>query len=94
MDSLELSLLAFLFQLVSLIIFFVSWLFPISVSMKSSLLDDTHKDGKQVHRIVDEFPIDPVSVQEMPARAIEDTMFQYDKTRCALRFGFRLAQFT
>ena len=31
MDSLELSLFAFLLQLVSQIIFFVSWLFPTSV---------------------------------------------------------------
>ena len=40
MDSLELFLFAFLLQLVSQIIFFVSWLFSMSVAMKSSLLDD------------------------------------------------------
>ena len=40
MDSLELSLFAFLLQLVSQIILFVSWLFTIPVSMSSSLLDD------------------------------------------------------
>ena len=44
MDSLELSLFAFLLQLVSQIIFFVSWLFPISVSMMSSPLDDILRD--------------------------------------------------
>ena len=40
MDSLELFPFAFLLQLVSKITFFVSWLFPISVAMRSSLLDD------------------------------------------------------
>ena len=39
-----LSLLAFLFQLVSQIILFVSWLFPISVSMRSSFLVDILRD--------------------------------------------------
>ena len=40
MDSLELLLFAFLLQLVIEIIFFVSWLFPLSVAVRSSLLDD------------------------------------------------------
>ena len=40
MDSLELFLFAFLLQLVSRKIFFVSWLFTKSMPMKSSLLDD------------------------------------------------------
>ena len=40
MDSLELCLFAFLLQLVSQIIFFVSWHFPISVAMRSSVPDD------------------------------------------------------
>ena len=44
MDSLEISLFAFLLQLVSRIIFFVSRLFTISMSMRSSLLDDILKD--------------------------------------------------
>ena len=44
MDSLEISLFAFLLQLVSRIIFFVSRLFTISMSMRSSLLDDLLRD--------------------------------------------------
>ena len=88
-----LSLLAFLFQLVSQI-FFVSWLFPISVSMKSSLLDDTHKDWKKVHRKVDEFPIDLCFCARNARTFNRGYHVQYDKRRCALRFGFRLAQFT
>ena len=48
MDSLELSLVAFLLQLVSQIIFFVSWLFPISMSMRSSLLDDILRERRSI----------------------------------------------
>ena len=44
MDSLEIPLFAFLLQLVSQIIFFVSRLFTISMSMRSSLLDDILRD--------------------------------------------------
>ena len=44
MDSLELSLLAFLSQLVSHIIFLVIRLFPMSMSMRSSLLNDILRD--------------------------------------------------
>ena len=44
MDYLEILLFAFLLQLVSRIILFVSWLFTISMSMRSSLLDDVLRD--------------------------------------------------
>ena len=40
MDSLELSLFAFLLDLVSQKIFSVSWKFPMSVAVNSSFLDD------------------------------------------------------
>ena len=39
MDSFELSFNASLFQIMGLMIFFVFWKFPISVAMRSSLLD-------------------------------------------------------
>ena len=39
MDSFELSFNAPLFQIMGLKIFFVFWKFPISVAMRSSLLD-------------------------------------------------------
>ena len=48
MDSLEMFLFAFLLQLVSQIIFFVSWLFSISVAMRSSLLDDLLTERKSI----------------------------------------------
>ena len=44
MDSLEIPLFAFLLQLVSRVIFFVSQPFTISMSMMSSLLDDVLRD--------------------------------------------------
>ena len=73
MDSLELFLSVFRLQLVSQIIFFVSWLFPISVAMKSSLLDDKLWKRKKVHRIFHEISIGLCFVlQEMPACAIDD----------------------
>ena len=40
MDSFEVPLFASLFQIMDQMIFFLFWSFPISVAMKSSLLDD------------------------------------------------------
>ena len=57
----NLSHFAFLLQLVSSIIFFVSRLFTMSMSMRSSLLDDILRDWKD-HRIIDEFLIGPLSL--------------------------------
>ena len=66
--------LHFFFILVSRKILFVSRLFTISMSMRSSLLDDILRDGKKVHRIIDELLIGPsFFMQEMPARAVEYT---------------------
>ena len=73
MDFLELFLFAFLLQLVSQMIFFVSWLFPISVAMRSSLLDEILWERQKVHRTSNEFSIDHCFfLQEMPARAIDN----------------------
>ena len=44
MDSLEILFLASFLQLISRMVFFVSCLFPISMSMRSSLLDDLLRD--------------------------------------------------
>ena len=91
MDSLEIPLFAFLLQLVNRKIFFVSRLFTISMSMRSSLLDDILRDWKKVHRIIDELLIGPsFFMQQMPARAVEYTNVPVWPTHCALRFGFRL----
>ena len=44
------------------------------MSTRSSLFDDILRDCEKVHRIFDEFPIDPCFfVQEMPARAKDHT---------------------
>ena len=55
MGTLETSLLALLFQLVGDIVFLVPRLFNVSVSVKSSFLYDVVKNGKDVHRVFDEF---------------------------------------
>ena len=36
-------------------IFLVSWLLTVSVSMRSSFLYDVVRNGKEVHRVLDEF---------------------------------------
>ena len=62
--------------------------------MRSFLIDDILRDWKKVHRLFDEFPIEPCFfAQEMPARAIDDAYIPVWQARCALRFGFRLEQF-
>ena len=77
MDSLDISLFAFLLQLVSRIILFVARLFTISMSVRSSLLDDILRDCKNVHRKIDELLIRPsFFMQEVPARAIKYTNVQ------------------
>ena len=72
MDLCELPFYASLFQVMGQIIFFVSSLFPISVSMSSSLLDILW-ERKKIHRIFNEFSIDRCFfLQEMPACATDD----------------------
>ena len=73
MDTLEELLLAFLLQLVGRTIFPVSWLLTISMSVRSSFLDDVVGNSKEVHRVLDEFLIFSSSfTQEVPARAVDD----------------------
>ena len=91
MDSLEILILAFLLQLVSRMVFLVSRLFTISMSVTSSFLDDVLRNSKKVHRIIDELLIRPsFFMQEMPACAMKDTNVPVWQTYFALRFGFRL----
>ena len=72
MDSLEILFLALVLQLVSRKVFLVSRLFTISMSMRSSFLDDALRNLEKVLRIIDELLIRPsFFVQEMPARAVE-----------------------
>ena len=59
MDSLEILFLASFLQMSSRMIFLVSRLFTILMSMKSSFLDDVLRNWKKVHRIIDELLIRP-----------------------------------
>ena len=80
MDSLKLFLFASLPQLVSQIILSVSWLFPISVATRSSLLNDILWKRKKVHRTFNEISIGLCFfLQEMPACAVDDATFQHDR---------------
>ena len=73
MDTQEASLLALLFQLVGDVVFLVSRLLTVSVSVRSSFLYDVVRNGKEVHRVLDEFLIFLSSfTQEVPASAIDD----------------------
>ena len=73
MHTLEELLLALLLQLVGNVIFPVSRLLTISVSVSSSFLNDVVGNRKEVHRVLDEFLIFLSSfTQEVPARAIDD----------------------
>ena len=73
MDTLEEPLLALLFQLIGDVVFPVSRLLTVSVSVRSSFLYDVVGNGKEVHRVLDEFLIFLSSfTQEVPARAIDD----------------------
>ena len=72
MDALE-ELPALSLQLVGRRVFPVSRLFTISMSVRSSFLDDVVGNGKEVHRVFDEFLIFLCSfTKEVPARAIDD----------------------
>ena len=55
MDTLEELLLALLLQLVGRKIFPVSRLLTVSMYVRSSFLDDVVGNGKEVHRVLDEF---------------------------------------
>ena len=73
MDTLEEPLLARLFQLIGDEVFLVSRLLTVSVSVRSSFLYVVVRNGKEVHRVLDEFLIFLCSfTQEVPARAVDD----------------------
>ena len=73
MDTLEVLLLALLLELVGDVVFFVSRLFTVSVSVRSSFLYIVVRNGKEVHRVLDEFLILFSSFsQEVPARVVDN----------------------
>ena len=77
MDTLEEPLLALLFQLIGDVVFPVSRLLTVSVPVRSSFLFVVIRNGKEVHRVLDEFLIFLSSfTQEVPARAIDDADVQ------------------
>ena len=73
MDTLEVPLFALLLELMGDVVFLVSRLLTVSVSVRSSSLCVVVKNGKEVHRVLDEFLIFLSSFsQEVPARAVDD----------------------
>ena len=72
MDSCAFSFDASLFQVIGQIIFFVFWKFPISVAVRSSLLDGVFWNLKKVQCIYNETSIGHCFFQEMPVCATDD----------------------
>ena len=72
MDPCEVPFYASLFQVMDQMILFLFWSFPISVAMKSSLLDYVFWNWKKVQCVYNETSIGHYFFQEMPACAIDD----------------------
>ena len=72
-DTLEVLLLALLLELMGNVVFFVSWLLPVTVPGRSPSLCIVVRNRKEVHRVLDEFLILLFSFsQEVTARAVDD----------------------
>ena len=72
-DTQEVLLLALLLELMGDVVFLVSWLLPVTVPVRSSFLHIVVRNGKEVHRVLDEFLIVTSSFsQEVPAHAVDD----------------------
>ena len=90
MDTLEVLLLALLLELVG-DVFLVSRHLTVSVSVRSSFLYVVVRNGKDVHRVLEEFLIFLSSFsQEVPARAVDDADVPVRQTYFALCFGFHI----
>ena len=90
-DTLVVLLFALLLELMGDEVFLVSWLLPVTVPVRSPFLYVVVRNGKEVHRILDEFLIILCSFsQEVPARAIDDADVPVCLSYFALRFGFRV----
>ena len=73
METLEELLLALLFQLIGDVVFPVSRLLTVSVSVRSSFLYDVVGGGKEAHRALDDLLIFLSSfAQEVSARAVDN----------------------
>ena len=72
-DTQEVLLFAPILELVGDVVFRVSLLLPVTVPVRSPFLYTVVRNGKEVHRILDEFLILLCSFsQEVPARAVYD----------------------
>ena len=71
-DPLITLLDASLFQIMGLMIFFLLWSFPISVAMRSSLLNHVVWNREKVQCILDDASVGCTFFQEMPASAIDN----------------------
>ena len=67
-DTLVVLLFALLLELMGDVVFLVSWLLPVTVPVRSPFLYIVVRNGKEVHRVLDEFLIFLYSfTQEVPA---------------------------
>ena len=72
-DTQEVLLAAHLLERMGDVVFLGSWLLPVMVPVRSLFLYIAVKNGKEVHRVLDEFLILLCSFsQEVPARAVDD----------------------
>ena len=72
-DTQQVLLLALLLERIGDAVFFVSWLLPVTVPVRSPFLYIVVRNGKEVHRVLDEFLILLCSFsQEVPACAADD----------------------
>ena len=72
-DTLEIFLFALLLEMMGDVVFFVSWLLPVTVPERSPFLYVVVRNRKEVHRVLDEFLILFCSFsQDVPARAVND----------------------
>ena len=87
MDSFVVLLHASLFQVIGQIIFSVSWKFPTSLAVRSSLLDDVIWNCKKVQCVFNETSICHCFFEEMPACAINDALTSMIGMLCTAVWG-------
>ena len=83
---------ASLFQIMSLMIVSLFWSFPISMAMRTSLLNDIVRDWEKVQCILNGASAGFTFFQEMPASAIDDALTPVQQAFFALRFRICLEQ--
>ena len=81
------------FQIVGNVIFSLFWSFPISVAMRSSLLNHIVRNWEKVQCVLNDASIGFTFFQEMPAGAIDNALTPIQWAFFALRFRVCLEQF-